>query len=165
MKKGKGVLARFAYVLNNKHLPQKTKLLLYKVAIRPILLYGFPIWFSISPTVAKELEVLERKIIRKCINKNFINEHKRYSNTHIYTASNVVPLCEYAQRQQLTFVEKLATHENYLMNEIYEIEKEISWSQSSYLSSVGILNETLESLLDHNLPQFYKKIASGCHRG
>lgn len=166
MQKTKGILVKFSYLLNSKYLPQNTKLLLYKVAIRSILAYGFPIWFSISPIVAKELEILERKILRKCVNKSYISQEKRYSNTYIYNTSRVVPFCKYIQSHQKKFVEKLETHENLLMNEIYQMEKHISWPESYYLSPIGILNEPATDVNnEYTLPPFYSKSAPGNHRG
>lgn len=76
LQKANRIAGSFSYLLNNRHLSQKTKMLLYKVTIRtirPILVYGFPIWFTISPIVAKELDIFERKILRKCVNKHFVN--------------------------------------------------------------------------------------------
>ncbi|KAI8128067.1 Zinc finger protein 271 [Lucilia cuprina] len=119
-----------------QYLPRENKLLLYKVTIRSVLLYGFPIWFTISPIVAKELEIFERKILRKCINKHYVSHTKKYSNTYIYDTSEVQPFCKYALRHQRVFVEKLATHENSLMNEIHELERSLQWSSSTYLSPV-----------------------------
>lgn len=77
-----------------------------------------------------------------------------------------MPFCKYAQQHQRKFVEKLATHENHIVSEIHEIEKNISWSDSSYLSTVGILNEPTEDVADdYTLPRFYIKSVPGTHRG
>lgn len=129
----------FSNLFNNKHLPDTTKLLLYKVAVRPVLLYGFPIWFSISPTVAMELEVLERKILRKCINKFFESHTKRFSNAYIYKNSGAFALCNYALSLQRKFVEKLSTHDNTLISEISHREENTDWSSCYYLSPLSVL--------------------------
>lgn len=159
------VVGQFSFLFNNKYLPQKTKLLLYKAAIRPILLYGFPIWFSISPSVMKELEIFERKILRKCINKKYKNPTKMLSNTYIYSNSGIEPICLYALNIQKRFVEKLPNHDNVLMNEIYDRDKNISWSSSQYLSTIGILNENIEPVPGNTTPHFYIKATPGTHRG
>lgn len=166
LSKAKRVCGMFSTLMNSNYLASRTKLLLYKVAIRSVLIYGFPIWFTISPTVAGELEVLERKILRKCVNKHFEHSTKRYSNTFIYDISGVKPLCSYALSLQKKFVERLATHDNSLMNEIYEQEKDLYWGNTMYLSPVAIINEVLEDNADaYFVPDFYKKVTPGSHRG
>lgn len=163
--KTKGICGMFSNLFNSKHLPENTKLLLYKVALRPILIYGFPIWFAISPSVAKELEIQERKILRKCVNKFYENPVKRFSNAYIYEKSGVTPLCKYALALQRKFVEKLATHDNILMTELLEREENINWL-NSYLSPVGILNFNLDNPLDpHTASSFFQKVSFGTHRG
>lgn len=119
----------FIYI--KQQIPQNTKLLLYKVVIRSIITYGFPIWFTISPIVVNELEVFERKILRKCVNKH----------SNIYNRTGIVPLCKYAQNLQSKIVEKLEHQKNHLMNENYHSENSISLRDTSYLSPVGIANE------------------------
>lgn len=161
LSKAKRISGMFCCLLNNRHLPQKTKLLLYKVAIRSSLIYAFPIWFSISPTVAKELEVFERNILRKCIGKNYENATKRFSNTFVYESAAVTPFCKYALQLQKKFVEKLPFHENCFMNDIFEAEKNISWSMFPYMSPVGIMMEPFND----NPPDFYGKSIPGSHRG
>ncbi|XP_075170254.1 uncharacterized protein LOC142242573 [Haematobia irritans] len=165
LQKAKRVLGSFSYIMNSRYLPQKTKLLLYKVAIRPLLTYGFPIWFSISPTVIKELEIFERKILRKCINKHYASRNKKFSNKHIYDVSEVKPFSEHAFNLHMMFVQKLATHENDLVKEIYDLEKHTYWSGSTYLSSIAIINENTSDNPHHsNTRRFYHKIPR-THRG
>lgn len=164
LQKAKKIAASFAFLFNNKYLPQSTKLLLYKVAIRSLLLYGFPIWFSISPVVVSELEIFERKIIRKCVNKHFETPIKRFSNNIIYDAANVQPLCKYAMHHQKIFSERLQNHENSLLYDIFNAEKNLRWSDSAYFSPIAILSEITDN--DSGLlPQFYTKATTGSHRG
>lgn len=164
--KSKRICGMFSYLLNSKYLPENTKLLLYKVAIRPIMLYGFPIWFAMSPSVAKELEILERKILRKCIHKFYENPTKRFSNTYIYHNSGVLPFCNYALSLQTKFVEKLAFHDNSLMGEILQREDNITWSTFPYLSPVGIINYNTDNPPDPNTTTiFFQKVTPDIHRG
>lgn len=136
------------------------------MAIRSVLLYGFPIWFSISPVVAMEMEIFERKVLRKCVNKNYQNPTKRYSNASIYNAANIQPLCEYAMHHLKSFSEKLLTHEDSLLSDVFNAEKNIHWSESTYLLPIAILNENISHNTDQNaLPQFYVKTSPGSHRG
>lgn len=163
--KAKKVAGMYAGILKSKYLPSQTKLLIYKVAIRPLLIYAFPIWFSISPVVANNMEIFERNVLRKCLNKNFQCPSKRYSNEFIYTNASIKPLCHYAMQQHLKFVERLEHHENPLMNEIFEANHNTSWTSSTYLSSVGILHEDLNNVNLTSPPQFYIKAVPCSHRG
>ena len=143
LEKTKRIAGMFASLMNNTYLPKNTKLLLYKVAIRSVLCYGFPIWFTISPIVAKELGKFERKILRKCIGRNYENFVKRFSNTYVYENADILPFCRYAMSLQTRFVEKLADHDNTLVSQIYDDEKNNSWTGSTYISPVGIINERI----------------------
>lgn len=164
--KAKRITGMFSRLLNSKYLPKNTKLLIYKVAIRSVLLYAFPIWFTISPTVAREMEVFERKILRKCINKNFSSYVKRYSNSTIYNDSAITPLCSYALSHQKRFVENLCSHDNVLLNEIFEYENGLDWSSSGYLSPIGILQTIIDVPSGYySLPDFYTRSTPGSHRG
>lgn len=166
LSKAKKISGMFSGVMNSSYLPQRTKLLLYKVAIRSALVYAFPIWFAISPIVAKELEIFERSILRKCIGKYYESFTKRYSNTYIYKNSSVVPFCRYALNLQRTFVDKLQFHDNALINEIFECEENINWNGVSYLSPIGILHECIDDDPDpYILPNFYMTANPGSHRG
>lgn len=166
LQKAKRVSGMFSRLMNCRHLPKNTKLLIYKVAIRSILCYGFPIWFSISPTIAKEMEKFERRILRKCIGKNFENFTKRFSNNYIYRHSEVQPFCSYSLSLQRRFVEKLAEHDNNLMNEIFQAEQDITWTSHKYLSPVGIINEDIGGNPDSYMtPNFYQKTTPEIHRG
>ena len=123
--KVKRISGMFSALLNSRHLPKNTKLLIYKVAIRSVLIYAFPIWFTVSPSVAKKLEIFERSVLRKCINKNFASYTKRHSNAVIYEDSAVTPLCTYALALERKFAEKLGTHDN---SYVFDHEKDADWS-------------------------------------
>lgn len=166
LRKARAIAGMFSNLLSNKYLSKNTKLLLYKVAIRSVMVYGFPIWFSISPTVASELEKFERKVLRKCIGRNYVDHTKRFSNVYIYKNSGVHPFCKYAFSLQKKFAEKLHQHENDLMNDIFQSEENINWLEHAYLSPVGIMNEILDDDPEQYLsPDFYKKTTPGSHRG
>lgn len=166
LQKANQITGMFSRLFNSKHLPEKTKLLLYKVAIRPVLMYGFPIWFTISPIVAKELEIFERKILRKCIDKHYVSRTKKYSNTYIYDMSGVQPFCKYALHHHKLFIERLATHGNSLLEDTYDLDKDLQWSGAAYISPVGIINENTDNVPDQQLlPRFYEKSTPGSHRG
>ncbi|KAI8123893.1 hypothetical protein CVS40_5775 [Lucilia cuprina] len=89
-----------------------------------------------------------------------------FSNSFIYETASVTPFCKYALALQRKFVDRLADHENHLMNEIFAAQRDISWHNPYYLSPVGILNENI--ILDdaiYELPDFFRKSDQGTHRG
>ena len=135
----------FTKLLVNRHLSQRAKLLIYKVCIRPAILYGFPIWFSISPTVMMELEILERGCLRLCINANYETFVKRFSNSVIYRRANVQPLSSYALVLLGNFINRLENHENSLMTTVLNSQSGFNWSNSLYMSPIGILHEDFNS--------------------
>lgn len=47
----------------------ENKLLIYKVALRPIFAYAAPIIHSASHTNKKKLQILQNKTLRMCLNK------------------------------------------------------------------------------------------------
>ncbi|KAI8122790.1 hypothetical protein FF38_13581 [Lucilia cuprina] len=67
---------------------------------------------------------------------------------------------------QRKFVDNLATHENNLMNEIFEMERNVDWSGVTYLSPIGILGAPGTNGLDARvIPEFYARTSPGSHRG
>lgn len=93
--KTRRIKGMFTKLLINRHLGQRSKLLIYKVCIRSAMLYGFPIWFSISPTVMAELEILERSCLRLCVNANYESFVKRYSNSYLWESWNFTSFLVY----------------------------------------------------------------------
>lgn len=160
LQKANRVKGAFSKLFNSKSLPEATKLMLYKVSIRPVLLYAFPIWFTISPTLMKKMEIFERHILRKCINKNFESFHKRFSNIDIYGFSKTSSLSCYSFQLMRRFVSSLENFGGTIIPNILSIESMFNWSNINYLSCIGISSED-----DQNIENFYVKASPGTHRG
>lgn len=158
--KAQGIFASFQKILGYKSLPVNTKLLLYKTCIRPVILYGFPVWFSISPIVMKELEIFERKILRLCIGKNFKRINRRYSNNFIYLNSKLKRLSSYVCDLLEKFNLRLGLHENSHMIDAMNSQANIGWYNAQYLSPLGYINEPESGTI-----AFYEKALAGTHRG
>lgn len=161
------ILGSLSRILWNRDLPRSTKLLLYKTTVRPVILYGFPIWFHVSPTVMKEFEILERKVLRLCIGRNFETFSRRYSNVFIYRESKVTPIALYACDIIRKFISRVSSHENYFVSEIFDMQKDYSLSNVVYLSPIGFVNENQPNY-DISIcirPDFYDCALLGTHRG
>ncbi|XP_076660758.1 uncharacterized protein LOC143364146 [Halictus rubicundus] len=52
----------------SKELDATVKILCYKTLIKPIIFYGFPIWFNISASTMEKIRLMERKCLRACLN-------------------------------------------------------------------------------------------------
>lgn len=161
------IMGSFGKILGNKNLSQNSKILLYKTSIRPVILYGFPIWFNVSPIIIKEMEILERKILRNCIGKHFQSFSKRYSNRFIYSEAKVTPIGLYVCDILNRFVERSEVHENKFIKDVFNNQKDLNWSNTNYLSPISYINELppnfdLAVSLRHT---FYSKSVPGTHRG
>ena len=92
--------AYFAYkkMFSSRHLNNRVKVVLYQSLIRPILTYGCPIWFNISPSYMEKIRIFERKCLRSCT-KLFrtpqSNYTKYYSNNKLYNSSNIIRIDNY----------------------------------------------------------------------
>jgi hypothetical protein len=150
-------------LFGNIHLSEKTKLLSYKQLIKPILTYGFPIWFTCSTTYAKKLELFERKILRHCLNKHYASHNRRYSKKFLYEKSKMTPLVNYMCNNSIKFIEKTRNHTNDSIKSIYN---ENNLNESRYLSPLFIYNNTNLFQNHNNLPIFYRnRFTNRFHRG
>ena len=95
---------------------EKTKLLLYKSLVRTVITYAFPCWFTVSAQIVRDLSILERKILRLCVNRNYKSRFKRVSNIKIYKLSETQPLIRYSIGLFAKYVEKMKCSENPLIN-------------------------------------------------
>lgn len=114
----------------SKHLEPKVKVLAYTAIVRPILTYGCPIWYNISPHYMEKLRIFERKCLRTCLNKRFrvINEVvKYYKNKETYDLANIHRVDVQILRQTRKHIQRSAENRSnsiifgpfYPMNEYY----------------------------------------------
>uniref|UniRef100_A0A0K8UP47 RNA-directed DNA polymerase from mobile element jockey n=1 Tax=Bactrocera latifrons TaxID=174628 RepID=A0A0K8UP47_BACLA len=155
-------------IMKNTNLSTRTKILFYKVSLRPVLMYALPIWFHFSPSLMKKIEIFERKIIRFCLNKNFIHFKKRYSNKYIYSNSKVLPFNKYAIRAVLRFFDHVRNCDNPLISDDILSQSSHTWVKSKYLPPLGINKENIINDVNHPeafCSNFYVKSTPGSHRG
>lgn len=75
----------------SKHMSADVKVICYKTLIRPLLTYGAPIWYNMSPTNMERLRVFERRVLRTCCGRYRTIESgftHYVSNKDLYTACN-----------------------------------------------------------------------------
>lgn len=77
----------------SKHLKSRVKVIMYQSLIRPIITYGCPIWFNISPSYMEKIRVFERKCLRACTSL-FRSQQSNYlkyvSNKKLYNSANII---------------------------------------------------------------------------
>lgn len=88
--------------------------------------------------------------------------YHKHSNTFIYEVPGVQSICNHALQLEKLFVEKPTTHDNNRMTEIFDSE---DWYESTYFSTVGIINKTTATNSQSQTPSFYMKATPGSHRG
>ena len=89
--------ARKSFFANSRifysdYLFPKIKIICYMLLIRPILTYGCPIWYNISPHTMEKIRIFERKCLRACtrIYKSERSNFLHYENCKIlYDKSNI----------------------------------------------------------------------------
>ena len=92
---------------------KKIKILCYKQLIRPILCYGFPIWFDISSHQMERLRVFERKCIRACINyKRQTDTNYHISNDILYDESSIARIDRFLVTSAIKYLKLTTSHQN-----------------------------------------------------
>lgn len=91
----KATQAYFIYrnLFQSKFITKKVKIIMYQSLIRPIISYGCPIWFNISPSVMEKIRIFERKCLRSCTSlyrTTESNYEKYFRNNTLYQKANIV---------------------------------------------------------------------------
>ncbi|GFV12123.1 RNA-directed DNA polymerase from mobile element jockey [Trichonephila clavipes] len=83
-------------------LPIRHKVLLYKLFLRPILLYASPIWASAAGTHLKKLHVFQNKHLRKLTNAPWF-----VRNEILHKDLKIDPILDFIKNQSKTFFGRL----------------------------------------------------------
>ncbi|MGQ7663681.1 RNA-directed DNA polymerase, partial [Streptococcus suis] len=99
---------RLLYPLINRdsHLDVRNKLLIYKLAIRPIFTYGCPAFETMAKTHQQKLQILQNKFLRIILNKTMYDRI-----TDLHSEAKVPSIEEYVGKLQVNF------HNRLLMND------------------------------------------------
>jgi len=94
----------YPLISRNSHLDVRNKLLIYKLAIRPIFTYGCPAFESMAKTHLQKLQVLQNKFLRIVLNKS---RYERIIDLH--TEAKVPSIEDYVGKLQANFNIRLAS--------------------------------------------------------
>lgn len=82
----------YPLMVNNSPLSQYNKLLVYKMIIRPIIMYAAPIWCSIAKTNLKPLQIFQNKCLRLVLSEN---KYAKINDLH--TKTSLLMIEDYAK--------------------------------------------------------------------
>lgn len=103
---------------NRQGLSIKTKSIIYKQLLRPILSYAFPIWSDISSAQMEKLRLLERKYLRIITGiRRKPNSRHFHNNNTLYQKSNVERIDRYLTKLAESFHKKLPFIPNNLITQ------------------------------------------------
>jgi hypothetical protein len=94
----------YPLISRNSQLNVRNKLLIYKLAVRPIFTYGCPAFESMAKTHLQKLQVLQNKFLRIVLNKT------RYERiTDLHAEAKIPSIEEYVGKLQANFQLRLAS--------------------------------------------------------
>lgn len=145
-------------------LDTRTKVLLYKQLVRPILTYCFPIWYTISPSYMKKIQIFERKALRHCTSLFRNPRTLHYYRTELlYDTAKITPIDKYLCALSLKMLRKIPSHDNPLINLItgntYTIDR--------YLDVLSIMDPEFSILQEEeeSFDNFYLVAGTQYNRG
>lgn len=80
-------------LFHSKFIKSRVKIIMYKSLIRPIITYGCPIWFNISPSYMEKIRIFERRCLRACTSlyRSAQSNYTKYiSNKILYNSTNII---------------------------------------------------------------------------
>ena len=101
-------------VLNrNSRLNTSSKLLLYKSAIRPILLYAAPSWGDCAATHKKKIQIVQNRFLRMCLNLS-----PRHPTLETHDLAHSIMISDIIANMTTKFITSAASSENPLIEAI-----------------------------------------------
>jgi hypothetical protein len=135
-------------IYNRKGLSTNTKILLYKQLLRPILAYGFPVWYDISSAQMEKLRILERKYLRTFSNiGRKPNSYYHHNNNLLYKTAKTERIDRLLVKHNTKFHENIQNTQNQLLLNCSNL-------QDNYFANDNNKYKTpfyFKYLLNHNL--------------
>ena len=114
-----GAISSLYNLMNQKsNLSIKNKLLLYKMVIRPIMLYAAPIWSNTCNSNINKFEIIQNKVLKK-----FSEQYKDLRNVEIRKTLNILTVKENIFKLAINFF-KVNIKKNDLLKDIAQYNHE-----------------------------------------
>lgn len=120
-------------LFNSKYLSKKAKVICYQLLIRPIMVYGAPIWWNISASSMEKLRKFERKCLRACLNKYRTpdsNFQHHYSNKVILNEASIPRIDCFILKLTRDYFARCKSSKNKIIRKFTEEMKEKSERQA-----------------------------------
>lgn len=110
------VLRKLQYVLLSRSTSKEVKLLLFKIVLRPILIYGAPVWSMCAKYLIRKLQVAQNKCLRI-----ILGARRRTRIRTLHEVADVECISEYVRKIANNFFEKTETSDNSLVKNITRV--------------------------------------------
>lgn len=97
----------------NSRLRRENKLLLYKAVIRPILLYGSPVWGNCAETHISKLQIIQNKYLKRFLKLPF-----RFPTRDLHELTGMDYIKQHILKLNSKFLQKLEYSDNPLIREL-----------------------------------------------
>ena len=87
LEKAKTAFQIYGKIFHSKYVQKNVKILFYKTLTRPIITYGWAIWFKITPSYMEKIRKFERKCLWTCTSLPQSNYTKFVSNKKLYLSA------------------------------------------------------------------------------
>lgn len=101
----------YPLINKNSHVSQNNKLLIYKMCIRPVILYAAPIWSNTCTSNYKQLQIIQNKCLRM-----ILRAERRTKIKTLHSSIKLPKIEEYIKQQTQIFYNKKLNYLNILKN-------------------------------------------------
>jgi len=163
LNKSRNAFFRYKSLFYSKHLNSRVKILMYQALVRPIITYGCPIWFNISPSYMERIRKFERKCLRACTSlfRNPQSHYTKYvSNEKLYKEANIIRIDNFIIELIRNYIKRCTSFKgnNLILAPYYTSEEYISNSlQTGFVPAEAFLYlDKIKLIQDQNgTPIFY----------
>jgi hypothetical protein len=106
----------FYSILNRRSkMNVKNKIILYKVALRPILMYCCPIWSKCALTHRNKIQIIQNKFLKTILNLPWY-----FSTRELHELAKIETIDEFINKRTVQFINNCQFAENPLINDLFE---------------------------------------------
>lgn len=106
-------------LVSQRLLTSARKIAFYKAAIRPVLVYGFPVWSAISSHQMQRIRVAERRFLRWTRKDRGRNGYKFIDSSKLYQEANVQRIDAWMVSLYIKTFDKFRTSDNEWVNPLF----------------------------------------------